>query len=174
MSKVFIAIGNIGFLIVFASVVMLSISFETEIGGHLKRAADSNQPETALKELDTALRGMDRRGFDTCTPGKCFTSIIYRTPDEDIGFWYQNIKSARDDLRALPRDADQLMISNSLMKLRETLLDNTDSGDEVTLPRGISRYPNNGMVGFFIALFLAMFFGGFLVNHPWIRSARGW
>ena len=29
------------------------------------------------------------------------------------------------------------------MKLRETLIDNGESGDEVTMPEGLSKYPNN-------------------------------
>ncbi len=35
--------------------------------------------------------------------------------------------------------------TNLLMKLRETLLDNGDNGDNLTVPRGLSRYPNNGL-----------------------------
>ncbi len=118
--------------------IVADVTFDQDIGGHLKRAADANTVELARQELDIALKNMESRG---CTEG--YTSIVYRTPDEDVGFWYENITSSYLALGNLPPDTDALTISNELMKLRETLLDHKESGEKVTAPEGISIYPHN-------------------------------
>lgn len=140
------------------------VSYEQDIGGHLKRAGDANTPELARQELDVAIANMEKRGL---TQG--YTSILYKTPDADIGFWHDNIVAARGSLDELGPDADQLTISNELMKLRETLMDHGESGDVVTAPGGISYYPDN----FSWAVFdLVSSVGGlasalyFLIRHP--------
>lgn len=87
---------------------------------------------------------MEREGLTTG-----YTSILYRTPDEDVGFWYTNIKSSITELERMAPSATQLERSNLLMKLRETLLDQGGSGKtKVTIPRGIIVYPNNMVVAF--------------------------
>ena len=48
-----------------------------------------------------------------------------------------------DELENLPEDATSLEKTNVLMKLRETLTDETESGVSVTIPNGISIYPRN-------------------------------
>jgi hypothetical protein len=53
------------------------------------------------------------------------------------------LKASLNELNTIPENAQQLEKSNVLMKLRETLLDNTSDGTEVTCPAGISIYPNN-------------------------------
>jgi len=69
--------------------------------------------------------------------------VIYQTPAEDLGFWYQNIQASHDELSQVDSATAQLEKSNILIKLRETLLDRGDSRDSVTDPTGISIYPNN-------------------------------
>lgn len=118
------------------------IQFDRGCGGYLKRAADSNSVDLAKGNLDRAVRYM--RGHDL-THG--YTSIFYRTPDEDIGFWYQNVRSALDQLIALPANATELEKSNMLLKLRETLLDHDSDGESVTVPSGIALYPDNALFG---------------------------
>src|SRR5688500_18635941 len=71
--------------------------FGRNCGDHLIRAADAASPEIAVKELDTALRYMETNGM---TGG--WTSIVYTSPDEDVGYWYRNTKQARDILKSLP------------------------------------------------------------------------
>lgn len=70
-----------------------------------------------------------------------YTSVIYRTPDEDIGYWYDNLSASLKELREMPADASQLERSNVLMKLRETLVGS--EGVSLTMPSGISVYPSN-------------------------------
>jgi hypothetical protein len=49
--------------------------------------------------------------------------------------------------------------TNLLMKLRETLLDNGGNGDKLTVPSGLSRYPNNGMWGILTWLAILIIIG---------------
>lgn len=72
-------------------------------------------------------------------------SIFFHQPKNDIGYWYKNITEAYYELESLSEDASPLEKTNVLMKLRETLTDSTDSGVSVTIPHGISTYPNNIM-----------------------------
>jgi hypothetical protein len=122
------------------------IEYDQRVGGHLKRAADANQPQLALEEIQTALKGIDRLGLcnevEDNPKAECFTSVFYRTPDDDIGFWRTNIAQTVGDLESLPAESSHLEVSNTLMKVRETLVDEGTSS-MVTAPDGISIYPDN-------------------------------
>ena len=110
--------------------------------GHLKRAADANSVELAQQELNVAIDYMDEHHLNEGG----YTSVLYTTPDEDIGFWYDNITACKKDLDTLPKDATQLERSNVLIKLRETLIDHGPSGDELTYPEGLAWYPYNAQL----------------------------
>jgi hypothetical protein len=69
---------------------------------------------------------------------------MWKTEDENIGFWYSNLKASQQELtEAL--GSSQLEQTNVLMKLRETLTEPTDSGVAITCPSGLWKYPNNAM-----------------------------
>ena len=114
-----------------------SIVYDIDCGGHIKRAADANTVELATQEMKTVVSYLEARGM---TNG--YTSVLYRTPNEDIGFWYQNLKASLGELEKITPETTQLERSNVLIKLRETLLDHGQSVS-VTQPSGISIYPNN-------------------------------
>ncbi len=135
----------------------LGISYKNNVGGHLKRAADSNTVELAKQELQTALTWLEQHGK---TSGH--TSIFWNTPDEDIGFWYNNLKSSLDELEKLPATSSAMEKSNMLMKLRETLLDADEKGTHVTEPDGIKRHPHN------LAYALWAWISGILALIGWI------
>lgn len=139
-----------------ARIVKSEIVFERNCGGYLKRAADANTVDLAKKELTKVIQYCEINGL---TSG--YTSIIYRTPDEDIEFWYTNLKESLKELEQISEDATPLEKSNMLMKLRETILHNTDSGSSVTCPEGISIYPYNTgyIIWFFLSLFFIILFG---------------
>lgn len=126
-----------------------SILFDIRCEGHLKRAADANTVEIARTELQTAvdyLENTDRiQGY---------TSVLYKSPDEDVGFWYVNIKTALIELKELPPSASVADKETKLLKLRQTLMDKTQKGEEVTVPDGISRFPNN--VGWWLGTAIAI------------------
>lgn len=115
-----------------------NVQFKQNCGGHLKRAADANSVDLAKQELMVALAYMEKRDL---THG--FTSVLYQTPSEDVGFWYQNVQASYQELADLPKDASPLERSNVLMKLRETLLDSKEHGDALTVPAGIPLFPYN-------------------------------
>mgnify|MGYP001589057389 CR=1 FL=1 len=121
-----------------ATVVVRAIQFDRGCEGYLKRAADANTVALADQNLSVAVDYAQREGMVSG-----FTSILYRTPDEDVGFWFKNLESSLEELRAGGPEASQLERSNVLMKLRETLLDSGESGMRVTLPSVISLYPHN-------------------------------
>lgn len=137
-SLTMVALSVLCFLICLGAVIVNHISFDRNCGGYLKRAADANTIELAEKNLNVAVEYLERNEM---TSG--YTSVVYRTPDEDVGFWYQNLKASLKELREVKPDATQLEKSNILMKLRETLLDSGEKGVHITAPDGISRFPNN-------------------------------
>lgn len=114
-----------------------AVDFNIQCTGHLKRAADANTIDLAKNELKIVMDYLEKRNL---TDG--IVSIVLKQPQNDIGFWYQNLKSSYEELEQIKPDTTQLEKSNLLMKLRETLI---DSGEElkVTCPNGISIYPNN-------------------------------
>ena len=133
-----------------------AVQFEQSCGGYLKRAADANTVEMARRELRTALDYIEANNL---TSG--YTSVLWRTPDEDVAFWHRNLSAAADELAAVKPDAAQLERTNVLMKLRETLLDAGDKGaSQVTIPDGISVFPSNGAYAMFGTLALLLSFVG--------------
>ncbi len=125
------------FFVYLGVVIYKSVVFDIGCTDRLKRAADSNTVGLATKEMEAVLAYIEKEG-----PTSGYTSILYRTPDEDVGFWYANLKSALEELKIVKPDATQLEKSNLLIKLRETLLDEGKK-TSVTLPPGISLFPNN-------------------------------
>ena len=123
---------------------MQSIKFSQQCGGYLKQAADANTVELALERIDKAIAYIEANGL---TSG--YTSVLWRTEDENIEYWYRNIKACREELEN-NLDASSLEKSNVLMKVRETLTDDGKEGTELTVPPGISRYPYNLVYGIFL------------------------
>jgi hypothetical protein len=153
MKAFVITILTVFVLVVFGAIIVKSVSLEQNCIGYLKRAADANTVETASSELEKAIKYLDDNNL---TSG--YTSALWRTPDEDISFWYKNLKSSQLELSKVTDSTSQLERTNLLMKLRETLLDNGKDGDSITVPDGLSRYPNNFAWGllFWLAFILAI------------------
>lgn len=133
--------------IVPACVVVKSIKFTQDCAGYLKQAADANTPELALERLNYALNYVETHNLT-----KGYTSILWRTEDENIGFWYQNLKACQSELENC-LEGTQLEKSNVLMKVRESLTDDGgEDGVQLTIPAGISRYPENKQYAFWLTL----------------------
>jgi len=115
-----------------------NINYGIECSGHLKRAADANTVNLAKKEMETAITFIKSHNMIAG-----YTSVLYNTPNEDVGFWYQNLSASLQELNDVTDQSTQLEKSNILMKLRETLLDQGEKGQSVTQPTGISIFPNN-------------------------------
>lgn len=143
-------------LIVPVIVIVKSVQFSQNCGGYLKQAADANTVELALDRVNKALEYIEAKGL---TQG--YTSVLWRTEDENIGYWYENIKACRSELEA-NLDASSLEKSNVLMKVRESLTDNGEKGTELTVPPGISRYPDNLVYGILLWISVALFVAAFI------------
>ena len=129
LATVLIVLG----LITPVSCTIKSIHFQQDCSGYLKQAADAN---TAAIALDRISKALDYIESNKLTDG--YTSVLWVTEDENIGFWYENIKACKAELEAC-LESSQLEQTNVLMKVRESLMD----GNKLTIPKGIYRYPNN-------------------------------
>ena len=137
--------------------IIVGVKFNQNCSGYLKQAADANSVELALQRLDMAIAYVEDNEL---TDG--YTSIFYKTEDDNIGFWYQNLKTCREGLVAC-LESSQLEKTNVLLKVRESLTDDGKDGTELTLPNGISRYPDNGIFCFWNTLSLIMLLIGFCI-----------
>lgn len=124
------------------AVIYQRIEFNQNCSGRLERAANANTVELAVKELDAAIQYAEANGY---TNG--YTSVIYRTPDEDVEYWYNNLCASRQELVNLSDSTSTLEKTNTLMKLRETLTDNGEYGTQVIYPIGLQFYPHNFLWG---------------------------
>jgi hypothetical protein len=133
------------------------ITFRVECGGYMQNAANANSIDLARKEMEAVVKYIDSHHLQ---PG--FTSVVYNTPDEDVGFWMSNMRSSLEELRQIKPEATSLEKSNVLIKLRETLTHKTKEGGEISAPKGISVYPDNfsfmlwGVISAIIACFGAI------------------
>ncbi|MCL1918353.1 MAG: hypothetical protein FWG14_08575 [Peptococcaceae bacterium] len=118
--------------------IVKDISFSFDCEAYLKRAADANTVEMAKEELAKAVDYAERNKL---TEG--VVSIFLKNPANDLGFWYNNMKAAYEELENLPEDTTPLEKTNVLMKLRESLTDRSNGDTAVICPDGISIYPNN-------------------------------
>lgn len=133
-------------LIVFGGMCSVKyVQFNMNVTDYLERASNSNTVETAKKELDIALKYLENNNL---TSG--YTSVLYRTPDEDIGFWYSNLKEASDELGKVNNKTSALERSNLLLKLRETITNAGQNGNYVIKPQGIEIYPYNFLLNLFV------------------------
>lgn len=161
--KVFISI--IVFILTLISPILTtikSIQFDQKCGGYLKQAADANSVELAERQLNLAIDYIEQHEL---TSG--YTSVLWNTEDENIEYWYNNLKQCQKELAAT-KDNSTLENTNVLMKLRESLTDVDQNGTTLTIPYGISRYPNNllyGILNIISGIVFILFFGILIKPH---------
>jgi hypothetical protein len=150
--------------------LVAGIQFKRKYAGHLKRAADANSLTLAERELAVAVAYLDGNGFNT-EGGRSLgriddhTSILYSSPSEQISYHYDNVTASLAEIRSViakGEKATPLERSNVLMKLRETLLDDGESGQRVTFPQGLDVYPNNTLLVFLMVMSLVVMVGSYL------------
>lgn len=139
-------------LAVFGWRIYNKVVFKQNVSGYLKRAADANTIELANQELTKVIDYLEANNM---TEG--YTSVLWQTPDEDIGFWYNNLKASQKELATL-NSTSALERTNVLIKLRETLLD-TGERTKVTVPQGLAIYPNNKIGACLMTLACLSFLG---------------
>lgn len=123
-------------IVVYTAAIVKTIQMDANCISYFELAADANSVEIAEKHLTTGIEYLEANDMTSGT-----TKIFVNNPKYDIGLWYENLKSAQAQLQELKTrdDLTDLEESNALMKLRETLLDES----EVTHPLMISFYPNH-------------------------------
>lgn len=136
-----------------------SIQFNQQCSGFLKQAADANTAEIALERINKALDYIEEHKL---TSG--YTSVFWTTEDENVGFWYDNIKACQKELEGC-LESSQLEKSNVLMKVRESLTDVDDTGTSLTVPDGISRYPDNFSYGILRTISVLLLVLGFIIIY---------
>jgi len=82
--------------------VIADINFDQGCGGYLKRAADANIIPVAISQLSIAVKYAEDHEL---TNG--YTSVFYRTPDEDLNFWFFNLDSALINLKQVNPNASE-------------------------------------------------------------------
>ena len=130
--------------------IVKSVQLKQNCTGFLKWSADANTVETAKNELQKSIKYLEDNNLT-----KGHTSVFFNTPDEDIEFWYKNLKASESELSKVNDKTSGIEKTNLLMKLRETLLDN----NTLTIPEGLSVYPNNGLWALLIILALILILG---------------
>ncbi len=149
-------------LIIPVSVVVKSVKFNQQCGGYLEQAANANTVELAKERLDIAIKYIEDHNLTTG-----YTSVFWKTEDENLEFWYRNIKACRNELEEA-MELGQLEKSNVLMKVRESLKESKgENGDKVIIPTGISRYPHNLAWGI-LRLFFWLYACFFVVLVPYV------
>lgn len=154
--KKFLALITLAIGLICPTITLIkSIQFNQNCKGYLKQTADANSVELALDRLN---RAIDYVETNNLTSG--YTSIIYRTEDENIEFWYNNLLTCKQELTECI-ESSQFEKTNVLMKVRESLTDTAEEGTVITCPSGLSRYPNNKSFAFFNFFSLLIIFVGF-------------
>ena len=157
-SRFVLFVGYVLLVIWLGGRIYNSIIFDIGCTGRLKRAADANTIMLADKELEEALNYIENNAFISG-----YTSILYNTLDEDIGYWYNNLKSSHKELSLITDKTTALEKSNILMKLRETILDQGSNGVSVTKPDGIAIYPYNNFYCLLGVIALSFFIPSFVI-----------
>lgn len=123
-------------LVLYTCAIVKTVQMDANCISYLELATDANSVHLAEKHLTTAINYLEENNL---TSGS--TKIFINNPKNNIGLWYENLKSAQEQLQELKtkEDLTELEESNALMKLRETLLDDTS----VTHPSMISFVPNH-------------------------------
>lgn len=133
------------------AMIITEIQFKQNCSGFLKQTADANSVELAIDRLNIAIKYAEDNNI---TSG--YTSILWKTEDENVEFWYKNLLTCREELTQCI-NSSQFEQTNVLMKVRESLTDNGEHGTEITIPPGISRYPNNKVWALFLFFSLICF-----------------
>lgn len=134
--------------------VVRGVVFNQNCGGYLEQAANANSVELALERLNVAIEYVEEHNM---TDG--YTSVLWKTESDNIGYWYRNLKTCQEELEACV-NSSQLEKTNVLLKVRESLTDEGKDGTELITPNGISRYPNNALFGILNWVSLLMFIVG--------------
>ncbi|MFA5359395.1 MAG: hypothetical protein WC349_00335 [Patescibacteria group bacterium] len=135
----------------------LAVGFDNNCAQHIKRAAKAVTVEEARESLKVAVAYIEQEGL---TEG--YTSIFYRSKDENVKLWYSKVKGSLRGLEKITSGTTRDGELKMLIQLKKALFKSSPIGDVVILPPGISAYPHNiflfcwGMISFIICVVCIM------------------
>jgi len=133
-----------------------SIKLEQNCTGHIGLACHSYNINFAKFELGTAIKYLEMKNM---TQG--YTSAFWKTPDEDVSFWYRNLKGAYNMLDSTSKCNPTITETNIiLLRLRQTLSHSRDGSESVIYPNGLSTYPDNKFWVWMYWISAVLFIGG--------------
>ena len=166
--NILVTIATVIWVVVMIWFITLRVEFNQNCTGYLKQAADANTIELAIDRLDKAIEYVESKNW---TDG--YTSVLWKTENENIGFWYKNLKASRVELeKALC--SSQMEQTNVLMKLRETLTANSENGTYITYPDGLWKYPYNMEFAIFACIIHIIFIGVWILWFIKLISETGY
>lgn len=126
-----------------AAVIVLRIQFDQNCSGHILNACNATTVELALSELRTALDYLEEKELTTG-----YTSILYKTEKDNVGFFYNNVKSCYEYVETLKEQNIEpfnqtLQLQSIKDKLVEELGEKNGRAEFIREPQGITRYPHN-------------------------------
>ena len=156
MKFIFSGLAALAFIAWAITRIVLGIQFDIGCDDYISQAASSPDPTIAASRLDTAIAYAEAHNLVAGNTG-----IFFTYPTNDIGFWYKRLTDSRAILRALPRNDAPLEISNTMMRVRETLVAGGKEGESVVSPDGITIFPANVLFFWWCAVSatLTLFFG---------------
>lgn len=160
MKAVFGFLGTLGLMafLAWAGVrIYYKIQFGQNCEDYISQAASSPDPGVAAAKLDTAIAYAERAGL---TSGN--TGVLFTYPTNDVGFWYRRMVDSRAIIRALPPNDAPLEISNTMMRVHETLVAGGKEGQRIVEPDGIEIAPHNAVFalwGWLSFLLMSVFYG---------------
>jgi len=120
--------------------------------GYLKNASQTDSIPLIKIELKKAMVEIERRGL---TSG--YTSIIWTTPNDNIGLWYKNLMLLLNQLYYFPDNSSAKEKSKMLMKIKEILIDESkDEKDNLYFPEKVYLFPHNKIVALWGAVSIMM------------------
>ena len=136
-------IGTISLVAVTIVSVIFWYGFANNCKDYLKLAGDAPTIEKADEFLGMAVSYIEKKQL---TNGN--SAYIFTTPTNDLKIWYGQVRGAKDTAESIikratqnPASVSQLERDNALMKIREVVLDNSQSGTSVTTPASITWFP---------------------------------
>lgn len=124
------------------------IEFDRNCIQYIRKATYATSVEAAKENLEVAISYAKEHNL---TEG--IVSIFFKQPKNDIGYWYKNMTDAYSKLEAINEDTPFSKQEITLINIREKLTN-------ITIPDGISIYPNNVLyfwVGLVSFIFMCVF-----------------
>lgn len=129
--------------------------FNQKCGSYLEQAANASDPELAIRSLNVAIAYAEEHGI---VDG--YTSILWKTEDENVGFWFDNLKAHQKNLSNAIKGSEAEK-NTAMINLKASLLRYTEDGTKLVVPEGIHVFPHNRLfavlnfLSFLIACYVA-------------------